>query len=100
MDTMPGIFDRQRAVFDFRKFVAGHRASQGRCVNFAAAYLPFIAPAKINRGEALNVFLKLHPEHADHRSAVSKDFDEQELFSFSKERWGETTKKLSPEKPK
>ncbi len=48
----------------------------------------------------MDVFFKLHPEHAHHRADVSKDFDQQKLFSFSKERWGETTTKLCAAKPK
>src|SRR4051812_12272131 len=56
--------------------------------------IAFVEPAEISRGETLDVLFKLHPEHAHRRADVSKDFDQQELFSFSKERWGETTTNL------
>ena len=97
---MTGVFDRQRAVLEFRRFVARHGVSQGRGVSVVASNPPFVEPADISRGEALDVFFKLHPEHAHHRADVSKDIDQQELFSFSKDRWAETTTKLSAAKPK
>jgi hypothetical protein len=100
MVTMAGVFDRQKAVLEFRRFVARHGASQARHVSFVASDPPFVEPAEISRGEALDVFFKLHPEHAHHRTDVSEDFDQQKLFSFSRERWGETTTKLSAAKPK
>src|SRR3954453_19460818 len=100
MVTMAGVFDRQRAVLEFRRFVARHGASQARHVSVVASNPPFVKPAEISRGEALDVFFKLHPEHAHHRADVSKDLDQQTPFSFSKERWGETTTKLSAAKPK
>jgi hypothetical protein len=100
MGAMTGVFDRQRAVLEFRRFVARHGASQGRHVSVASSKPPFVEPEEISRGEALDVFFKLHPEHAHHRADVGKDFDKQELFSFSKDRWAETTTKLSAAKPK
>src|SRR3954470_17907209 len=100
MLAMTGVFDRQRALLEFRRFVARHGASQARPASVVASNPPFGEPAEISRGEALDVFFKLHPEHAHHRADVSKDFDQQKLFSFSKERWGETTRKLCSAKPK
>jgi hypothetical protein len=96
--AVSGVFDRQKAVLEFRRFVARHGASQARHVSFVASDPPLVEPAEISRGEALEVFFKLHPEHGHHRADVSNDFNQQELFSFSKERWGET--KLSAAKPK
>jgi hypothetical protein len=96
---MSGVFDRQKAVLEFRRFVARHGAPQARHISLVASDPPFVEPAEISRAEALDVFFKLHPEHAHHRADVSNDFNQQELFSFSKERWGETTK-LSATKPK
>jgi hypothetical protein len=98
MVAMTGVFDRQRAVLEFRRFVARHGVSQGRHVSVGASNPPFVE--EISSSEAMDVFFKLHPEHAHHRADVSKDFDQQELFSFSKERWAETTTKLSAAKPK
>jgi hypothetical protein len=100
MVAMTGVFDRQKAILEFRRFVARNGASQARHVSFVASDPPFVEAAEISRGEALDVFFKLHPEHAHHRADVSKDFDQQKLFSFSKERWGETTMKLCAAKPK
>src|SRR3954447_20420055 len=100
MLAMTGVIDGQRAVLEFRRFVARHGASQARHVSFVASDPPSVDPAEIRRSEALDVFFKLHPEHAHHRTDVSKDFDQQKPFSFSKERWGETTTKLSAAKPK
>ncbi len=97
---MSGVFDRQKAVLEFRRFVARHGASQARHISFVASDLLFVQPAEISRGEALEVFFKLHPEHGHSRADVSNDFNQQELFSFSKERWGETTTKLSAANPK
>ena len=97
---MTGVFDRQKAVLEFRRFVARHVASLGRDVKFVASSPPLVASAEISRGEALDVFFKLHPEHAYHRGDVAKDFEQQKRFSFSKERWGETTTKLSAAGPK
>jgi len=98
--SMPGVFDRQKAVFDFRKFVSTHRAWQGRHVNLAAARAGSADHAVISKDDALGVFIQLHPEHADSRSAINTDFDGQECFTFSKERWDETIKGSSAVKPK
>jgi hypothetical protein len=67
---MAGVFDRQKAVLEFRRFVASHGASRGRHVSFVAADPPFVEPAEISRGEALDVFFKLHPEHVNFRADV------------------------------
>jgi hypothetical protein len=99
MVAMTGVFDRQKAVLEFRRFVARHGASQGRHAGFVASNPPPVQPAEISRFDALDVFFKLHPEHADHRTEVSTDFVRPDLLSFSKERWEETTSKLSAAKP-
>jgi hypothetical protein len=100
MDPMTGVFDRQKAIFDFRKFVSLHRAWQGRHVDLAAARGPSVEHAGISKGDALEVFFQLHPEHVDSQSAIEADFGGEEWFTFSKERWGETTKMLSAPKSK
>ena len=97
---MSGTFDRQRAVFDFRKFVSMHRAWQGRHENLAAARARSSEHADVSKGDALGVFLRLHPEHADNQSAIDVDFAGQECFTFSKERWEESTRESSAAKPK
>jgi hypothetical protein len=97
---MSGTFDRQRAVFDFRKFISVHRAWQGRHVNFAAARMRSSEHEDVSKGDALGVFLKLHPEHTDHEAAIDMDFGGQECFTFSKERWEETTTNPAVTKPK
>src|SRR5689334_7005544 len=95
MDPMPGTFDRQRAIFDFRKFVAAHRAWQGRHVNLAAARARSPDHSDVNKVDVLGVFLKLHPEHTEYQSAMDVDFDGQDCFTFSKERWDETNGNLA-----
>ena len=95
-----GFLTVRKLYWSFGALFPHHGASQGRHVSFVAADPLFVEPAEISRGEALDVFFKLHPEHVHHRADLSKDFDQQELFSFSKERWGETTTKLSAAKPK
>ena len=97
---MAGVFDRQKAIFDFRKFVSVHRAWQGRHVDLAAAREPSGEHVGISKGDALKVFIQLHPEHADSQSRIDSDFGGEERFTFSKERWGETTEMLSATKPK
>ena len=97
---MAGVFDRQRAIFDFRKFVSVHRAWQGRHANFAAARAQSAAHVEISKGESLAMFIQLHPEHVDSQSAIDTDFDGQERFTFSKARWEETTKMSSTAIPK
>src|SRR6476620_6409694 len=97
---MAGVFDRQRAIFDFRKFVSVHRAWQGRHANFAAARAQSIEHVEITRGESMAVFIQLHPEHVDCQSAIDTDFDGQERFTFSKARWEETTKMSSTAIPR
>jgi hypothetical protein len=89
---MTGVFDRQRAIFDFRKFVSVHRAWQGRHANFAAARAQSAEHVEISKGASLVIFIQLHPEHANYQSAIESDFDGQERFTFSKARWEETTK--------
>ena len=97
---MSGTFDRQRAVFDFRKFVSTHRAWQGRHENLAGARARSSEHEDVSKGDVLGVFLKLHPEHANNQAAIDMDFGGQERFTFSKERWGETTRESSAAKPK
>jgi hypothetical protein len=97
---MPGVVDPQKALCDFRVFVSAHRAWQGRHVNLAAARAGFADHAVISKDDALGVFIQLYPEHADRQSAIKTDFDGQESFTFSKERWDETIKGSSAVKPK
>ncbi len=97
---MPGTFDRQKAIFDFRKFVSVHRAWQGRHENLAAARAPSVEHADVSKGIALGVFIQLYPEHADNQSAIDSDFCGQDHFTFSKDVWQETKKSLSALKPK
>jgi hypothetical protein len=98
---MPGVVvDPQKALSDFRAFVSAHRAWQGRHVNLAAARAGSADHAVISRVDALGAFIQLHPEHADRQSAINMDFDGQECFTFSKERWDETINGSSAAKPK
>lgn len=92
---MSGMFDRQKAVLEFRRFVAEHLSSQGRHGDFVAPDPPLIASTEVKRSEVLNVFFQLHPEHLKYRPDVSADAADDNLLSFSKERWEETTTKLT-----
>jgi hypothetical protein len=97
---MSGVFDRQKAIFEFRKFVSVHRAWQGRHANLAAARAQSVEHADITKGEAMELFIQMHPEHVDSRSAIDTDFGGEEHFTFSKARWEETIRVSSALRPK
>src|SRR5439155_21693906 len=59
--SMPGVFDRQKAIFEFRKFVSVHRAWQGQHANLAAARAQSVEHADIRKREAVDLFMQMRP---------------------------------------
>ncbi len=97
---MSEMIDRQRAIHDYMAFVSDHRASKARHVPPTAEDLPPVESIEVSRADAMKAFFELHPEHGIFRLDVSHVFEDQQLFSFSKERWEKTTRKLAKAKPK
>lgn len=97
---MSRILDRPKAIESFKQFIAERRASKARHVNIVDEDPPFVESMEVERDEALNVFFKLHPEHAEYRAAVTQVFEGERMFSFSKKDWEETTRALTAAKPK
>lgn len=80
----------QKAIHEYEQFILSLQAFTARHVTTRTPDPPIEPIVEVPRREALNCFLKIHPEFSDLHHQLLEVRDGQEMFFFAKKRWRDT----------